>query len=133
MISNLQKALRGCDHSLTVKNENRNGRRRHVMIISSELMLYGSVPKMEYITLYLSSNDCSSRAQIHLHRLRWVPRFNLKLRACSFNVLSNVDRSDASLDEVSRPSEPQSFFNELENETEYELARQSLATIHSVS
>lgn len=88
---------------------------------------------MEYRILYLSSFYDISRAQIHLHRLRWIPSFNLKLRACSFNVLNNVDRSAGSLDEMSNASEPQSFINELENETEYELARQSLATIHSVS
>lgn len=41
MISNLQKALRGSDHSLTVINQSDNRRRLHLMIIASELMLYG--------------------------------------------------------------------------------------------
>jgi hypothetical protein len=41
MISNLHKALRGSDYSLTVKNENENRRRLHFMVIASELMLYG--------------------------------------------------------------------------------------------
>lgn len=41
MISNLQKALRGSDHSLTVKKENENRTKLHAMIIASELMLYG--------------------------------------------------------------------------------------------
>ncbi|KAJ2958128.1 hypothetical protein NQZ79_g6241 [Umbelopsis isabellina] len=111
MVSNLQKALRGSDHSLTIENENKNRTRLHNMIIASEIMLYG--------------------AQIHLHRLRWVPTFNLKLRGCSFNVLNKADKSEGSLDVGSRTSEHQSFINELENETEYESARQSLATIHS--
>ncbi|KAG2174751.1 hypothetical protein INT43_005809 [Umbelopsis isabellina] len=111
MVSNLQKALRGSDRSLIVKNECKNRKKLHAMIVASEIMLYG--------------------AQIHLHRLRWVPTFNLKLRGCSFNVLNNVDRSAGNLDEVSRTNESLSFINELENETEYDLARQSMATIHS--
>ncbi|KAG2171889.1 hypothetical protein INT44_006118 [Umbelopsis vinacea] len=113
MISNLQKALHGSDHTLITKHETESRIRLHSMIIASELMLYG--------------------AQIHLHRLRWIPSFNLKLRACSFNVLDNADCREETLHEMPGTNTCQSIIYELENETEYELARQSLATIHSVS
>ncbi|KAI8575067.1 hypothetical protein K450DRAFT_263469 [Umbelopsis ramanniana AG] len=72
-----------------------------------------------------------SRGQIHLHRLRWVPSFSLKLRVCSFKDLNKVEGSEENLDEVWRTSERQSFIHELENEAEYELARHSLTTILS--
>lgn len=137
MVSNLLEALHGISlrtSNITTKHPNT---RLHNMILTSQLMLYGLVStrnsaRRKTLTRALL---CVTSAQIHLHRLRWLPRFNLELRSCSFNVASNIygDGDCTASVTVSDHGNSRGLIIRLLDDAQYEAACQSISTVHAVS